>query len=412
VKNKAILLRGVSAIATAAASTAGGMQHATAQSLAPGAQGYYYSVSGGLMFSSSERYLSAIEDKVGYAAGVNSSGSSFYNSGNYSSGGWWSGYGGTYASDDLDDFRGLFGSVSFGKQLDPNWDIRGTVSVVNGGSVSGYAEAWAGYSSYNYWSRSGSGNNAYNGSSWTSSYNDAWADGTYKFGYASADFEVGYTPVLGDNLNVRFFAGLRALSFKSSFEGQAGGSGFYESSYSQDGPGTGYYSSYTSSYYEYYFDGKVKADFTGIGPRIGAQASTRFEGTNFGVSGSVAGSVLFGKQKVTSSGYFSSYNQYYSSLSAYTSGGTAGPVSSFSSGSSYNPGTTSSYSAERSKTVLDLQASVGLDYYLNDNTALTVGYQAEKLFEVGSDNGFNSTHPGAEIDTLTHGAFIKLSGTF
>lgn len=406
-KNKAILLRGVSAIATAAASTAGGMQHATAQSLAPGAEGYYYSVSGGLMFSSSERYLSAIEDKVGYTAGVNSSGSSFYNSGNYSSGGWWSGYGGT-DHDDLDDFRGLFGSVSFGKQLDPSWDIRGTLSVVNGGSVSGYAEAWAGYSSFNYWSGGGSGSSGFSGSSWTRSYGDAWADGTYKFGYASADFEVGYTPVLGDNLNVRLFAGVRALSFKSTFEGQAGGSGFYQSGYEQSGPGSDYYSSYTSSFYDYYFDGKVKAEFTGIGPRIGAQASTRFEGTNFGVSGSVAASVLFGKQKVTRSGYSSSYNRNFSSLSSYNSGSpVSGSSLTVTSGSSF-----SSYTSEASKTVVDLQASVGLDYYLNDNTALTVGYQAEKLFEVGADSSFNSLNPGAEIDTLSHGAFIKLSGTF
>ena len=58
--------------------------------------------------------------------------------------------------------------------------------------------------------------------------------------------------------------------------------------------------------------------------------------------------------------------------------------------------------------MLDIQASVGLDYYLNDSTALTVGYQAEKFVEIDGD----SNGPGTEIDTLTHGAFVKLSGTF
>lgn len=400
-KNKAILLRGVSAIATAAASTAGGMQHATAQNLAPGTDGYYYSVTGGLMFSSSERFLTEIEDKVGWT-GTNSSGSSFSAGSSSFSAAGWSGSGTSFASG-LDDFAGIFGSVSFGKQLDPNWDVRGTLSVTGGGQTTGFAAAHAQYSSFNYFS-GGSGGSGFSSFSFYATEDTAWADGTYKFGFAAADFEVGYTPVLSDTFNVRLFAGVRALVFKSTFEGAAGGSGFYVSGYNSSGPGTGFNSSFYSSNYDYFFDGTVKAEFAGIGPRVGAQASTRFEGTNFGLSGSVAGSVLFGKQKVTSSGFFSSYSSWFSS---YSNLGGSGFTSGSSADSSSFEGS-SSFTSEGTKTVLDLQASIGVDYYLNDNTALTVGYQAEKLFEVAGDD----MGPGTKIDTLAHGAFIKLSGTF
>lgn len=403
VNNKAVLLRSVSAIATAAASTAGGMQHATAQSLAPGANGYYYSVSGGLMFSSSEKYLTAIDDKVG-VDGVGSDYSSFYSSFYGSEGavtsesaGSWSSYSSSYSSG-LDDFAGFFGSVSFGKQLDPNWDIRGTVTGVNGGSTSGYTSA-----SQSWWN-SGYFSSYYYGSSYTYSsfnrgYNRGWADGTYKFGYLSADLEVGYTPVLSDTFNVRLFAGIRALSFESSFAGSAGGSGYHSghySSYSYDGIGSSYYG-YHAGFSSYYFSGTRKVKFDGIGPRIGAQGSTRFEGTDFGLSGSVATSVLFGKKTVSSSGYFSAYSWE----SGYDSN--SGPF--YSSYSSAGSGSTSD---STNTTVLDVQASLGVDYYLNDNTALTVGYQAEKLFEIGGDD----LGPGTSVDTLAHGAFIKLSGTF
>jgi hypothetical protein len=405
VNNKAILLRSVSALATAAASTAGGMQAAHAQVLAPGANGYYYSVTGGLMFSSSERYLSEIEDKVGaqplgYSSDSNSSyvtsgGSSFYSSAS------WSHYGSSYSSG-LSGFQGFFGSVSFGKQLDPNWDVRGTLSVVNGGSTTGYASARASDTSETFTSSYYYGSSNFN-SSYTSSFSRSWASGKHSFGYMAADLEVGYTPVLSDTFSVRLFAGLRAMSFKSSFEGSAGDFNSYYSGYSfssyngSSHTGSGYYSSSGGSY----FSGLAEVKFAGIGPRIGVQAATRFEGTNFGLSGSVATSVLFGKKKVTTTGYHSSWSEYsYSSYDSFFGSNQSGSSSSFAS--------SGTFSTETNATVVDLQASAGLDYYLNDNTVLTVGYQAEKLFEINGDDTASST----KIDTLTHGAFIKLGGTF
>ncbi len=401
--NKAILLRSVSALATAAASTAGGMQHANAQVLSPGANGYYYSVSGGLMFSSSEKYLTAIEDKVGVdglGTQFNSYASSFNNGGGGTgftseSAGYFSSYSESFASSGLSGFAGLFGSVSFGKQLDPAWDVRGTISIVDGGSVSAYTSASQEWSAENYFSSFNAGS-SYTYSSFDSGFSRAWADGKYKFGYLAADLEFGYTPVLSDSFNVRLFAGLRALAFKSSFEGEFSGYqrewGYFSSYSSIFGSDYGNHSSYSTNY----FDGVTDVTFTGVGPRVGAQVATRFEGTNFGLSGSVASSVLFGQKKVSVSGYFSSYSEY--SSWSYDNGYDSGSSSNDSYGSSSN---------SQSATVLDLQASVGLDYYLNDNTALTVGYQAEKLMELGGDSD-----PGTSIDTLAHGAFIKLSGTF
>jgi hypothetical protein len=377
------------------------MQHANAQVLSPGVNGYYYSVSGGLMFSSSEKYLAAIEDKVGvdqlgsqyssYSSSYSSGGSTGLSS--YSAGAS-SSFSSSYSSG-LSDFAGIFGSVSFGKQLDPNWDIRGTVSAVNGGTTSGYASADKSWWERDYFSSYNSGS-SFTYSSFNSGGAEAWSRGTYKFGYLAADLEIGYTPVLSDSFDVRLFAGLRALAFKSSFEGATGGANWDWGSYSSYSTALGSYSGGHSSYFSSYFEGMTEVTFTGIGPRVGAQVATRFEGTNFGLSGSVATSVLFGKKTISSSGWYSTYSAY----SAYASNGP-----SFS-GSSSNSGYSSS-STSQNATVLDLQASVGVDYYLNDNTALTVGYQAEKLMELGG----NST-PGTAIDTLSHGAFIKLSGTF
>lgn len=400
--NKAILLRSVSAIATAAASTAGGVQHASAQVLTPGPGGYYYSVTGGLMFSPSEKYLSEIEDKVGLEAqGFNSSSSNTSGSsgGSSFSSSSFSASSGFSFSSGFDDFAGLFGSISFGKQIDPNLDIRGTLSVTHGGTTEGYASAFNFFSSFTFYSGNTSSGSAYYGSSWDEGFNLAGAEGEFKFGFAAADFEVGYTPVLSDTFQVRLFAGIRALAFKSEFSGETWELNAYVSGFGEQGAfgsSSGFYSSFNFSA----FSGTITSDFIGIGPRVGAQMATRFEGTNFGLSGSVATSVLLGQHKVTKTGDSFESGFWFSSFSGVGGSGTDGDTSFFSgSGTS---------TAETNKTVIDVQASVGVDYYLNDSTALTVGYQAEKLFEFSGDD----LGPGTKIDVLTHGPFVRLGGTF
>lgn len=364
--NKAILLRSVSAIATAAASTAGG-QHALAQDLSPGENGYYYSVQGGLMFSSAEEYLSELDDKVGAGSG------SSYNSG-------------------FADAVGINGSVSFGKQLDDNWDVRGSASFTKGGGYSGVSRAHLEFSGSSYIGDSGAGSSS-------RIHGDIYSEesGATSWGFGALDFEVGYTPVLNDNFNVRLFAGFRGVSFSSKFDGDIRSRLEYHDHYE-----TWASSSWSSGLYSgsatTEFEGTVQTKFTGVGPRAGAQFATRFEGTNFGLSGSVATSVLFGKKKETASGFGYANSSWFDEWDSNNGSGSVG-------GSTGGSGAISS-SVESNATVLNLEASIGGDYYLDDSTALTIGYRGEKLVEVGGDE------VGNKIDVLTHGPFVKLSGSF
>jgi hypothetical protein len=385
------------------------MHGAQAQVVPAGTDGYYYSVQGGFALNKSEEFLAGLKDKVG-SSSFNGSGyvSSFNGSSYYFSS--WSSSGSSFQSG-LDDYKGLFASVSFGKQLTDNLDVRGSLSITGAKSSSGFAGAVSAGSSF-YASGYNSGNSGHSYSSYYSGFNVAGANGVFSSSLIAADFEVGYTPTLSNNFNVRLFAGLRAMQFTQTFEGFNSAFYHYDSAYSSSayaasGSGSDLVSGRNgaSSGFGYYsFDGKTQATFTGIGPRIGVQGSTRFEGTNFGLSGSLASSVIFGKQTVKTSGYFQSGSSYSFSGTNY-SGASGSPFGG--SGSSYASGyTNSSYSGN--KTVLDLQASVGVDYYLKDNTVLTVGYQGEKVMEVNGDD-LGSI---AKIDSLSHGAFVKLSGSF
>jgi len=68
------------------------------------------------------------------------------------------------------------------------------------------------------------------------------------------------------------------------------------------------------------------------------------------------------------------------------------------------------------KTVVDLEASLGVDYYLDDTSTLTVGYRAEDLLNVGLVNNnevfgpSGTTSPSA--NKLVSGPFMKFSGSF
>lgn len=365
-RNKATLLRSVSAIATAAAS-AGGAHQALAMDTS--SDGYYYNVQGGLLWSPAESYLADIEDKMGSGfSGSGFSGSSYF----YSSG------------TDFADLLGVNGSVSLGKQLDPNWDVRGTASITRFGETTGS------YSAYGWFSGSGA---SVSGSSWYSGWYSAYSDARYSFGWEALDLEIGYSPVLSDDFSVRLFAGIRGLHFQEDSSWGAN-SAFAVSGYSYSGS---WYSGF-SGYISGWWSGMSKTEFFGIGPRIGVQASKRFEGSNFGLSASVAGAALFGTQKTTWEGE----GGYYSAFSSY--GGSAGSAwagvsGSGSSGSSY------SSSMEVSKTVLDIQGQIGLDYYLDDTNKLTIGVQGEKLFNVGP-------YDDDEVTRSSAGVFVGLTGQF
>ncbi len=366
---KATLLRSVSVIATAAAS-AGGAQQALAQDA--GSDGYYYNVQGGLLWSPAESYLTNIEDKMGSGSGY--SGDTHYQ------------FSGNASGNDFEDLWGGNASVSLGKQFDPNWDVRGTASITRFGETS--ADFWA-----SGWY---SGSTPASGSDWANSFHydyDQWSEASYSFGWEALDLEVGYTPVLSDNFSVRLFAGIRGLHFEETGEYSSGFEATI-SSYSYSGAR---YSGF-SAYFSGMGDGTSTTEFFGIGPRIGAQVTKRFEGTNFGLSASVAGAALFGTQKTT---WDSNFN-YYGETSAYY--GSAGSSVSVGSGSGYS-GSSYSSSIEVDKTVFDVQGQIGLDYYLDDANKLTVGVQGEKLFNVGP-------YDDDEVTRSSAGFFVGLTGSF
>jgi len=390
-RTKTILLGSVSAIATAAA----GAGHAQA-AITTSENGYTFSVQGGLAMTPAEMSLAGVYDEFNSGGGI---------MGKFGSG---------YATlDDLDQAFGYNAAVSIGKDLGNGWDIRMGASTNATGESSGFVSA------YNYGSGSGysGGTSGYSGSGWSNAY----VSETEKFSFQALDFEVGYTPVLSDGLTVRLFGGIRAVhslyeqSYGSGFQMNFEQSGFSAGGYASGAPsfpfiglsgfsGADGYSG-ASGWFEHSagfdFQGvrQVKTEFFGAGPRVGIDVSKRLDGTNFGLSGRLAGSVLFGKQTVS---WTESYSGSFSGSGAmgYYSGADRTTTSSYSSGSSFYDAESSSYSVD--KKIGNIEAQVGLDYYLDDSTALTIGYQAEKFIDL-DDEGPNH---------LTHGAFVKLTGSF
>jgi hypothetical protein len=355
-RTKTILLGSVSAIATAAA----GAGHAQAATTTPSATGYTFSVQGGLALTPAEQSLAGYaEDKAG------------------------SGF--DMSLDDLDQAFGYNAAVTIGKDLGNGWDVRFGASTSATGISSGYA--------------SGSFGSGYSYSSGSSGYSSSFSAYTYQslteqFSFQALDFEVGYTPVLTDTLSVRLFGGIRAVHSEYDGTGTFG--------YGASGSNSSYTSSAWSgdSGYGYIaYQAATKTEFFGAGPRFGIDVSKRFDGTNFGISGRIAGSVLFGQQTSSTSGF--AYSGFYNAgSSGGYSGASAYTTSSYSSAGSGVYPQNSNYTVD--KKIADVEAQIGLDYYLDDSTALTVGYQAEKFIDMDdSDNSHT-----------THGAFLKLSGSF
>lgn len=124
------------------------------------------------------------------------------------------------------------------------------------------------------------------------------------------------------------------------------------------------------------------SEFIGAGPRIGMEGSTRIGNSNFGISGMLAGAVIHGLERTSGT------------VSVSYSGGTITPPFP---------------SEEEWKTVLDVEAALGLDYYLAEQTKLTLGYRAEQLFNVSSSSFYAS---GGSPHRLVHGPFLKAVSEF
>ena len=335
-RGKALLLGSVSSLATIAVAVSA----AHAQSVAPGANGYTFSVQGGALFSTPDSTLS---DKAGEKTGSGS------------------GFSGGTTLQDLPTDIGYNAAFTLGKKLDGNWDIAFGASMnrllENSGSLT-----FSGFSG--------------NGASGSAARFQTFSGGTTvstNFGFETADFEVGFTPHLDNNVNVRLFGGIRALHFNNNVDktGLASVSGFSGSS---------------SFNYVISGDESISSDFLGAGPRIGISAARRFDGSNFGLSGSLAAAAIFGRQTDTAK---------ISAVATGSGAPTGGGISGFSS--------------TATKTVVDVDGSLGIDYYLDDASALTVGYHAEELFNVGT-NSSGSSSP--QTNKLVSGPFVKFSGSF
>jgi hypothetical protein len=342
---KALLLQSVSAIATAAVVTG----PALAQDANNLPKGYTYSVQGGGLFSAADTSLT---DKAGAKTG--------------------SGIG-VVNLHDLPTDAGYNAALTLGKHVNNAWDVAFGASLSrlleNSGTVSS-----SGGSSL---TRNGSGFGAVH-------YSGLFTEKT-SLAFESMDFEVGFTPKLESGMNVRLFGGLRGLHFVGNRMESAhfGVSGFVSGF-----AGSGSFSSFNGS-----FDltNSLKSEFLGIGPRIGFSGSKRFDGSKLGLSGSLAAAAIFGHQTDTRTSGFASSSSSFNFP----------PGTSTSGGSSH----TSTTSTESTKLVMDMQLSAGLDYYLNDSSTLTVGYQAEQLTNVGAG-------PNSNENKLVQGPFVKLTGGF
>jgi len=339
-KHKAILLSSVSAVAASTAAVGG------AYAQMPAVTGYTYSVQGSAIFSPGPSNESLDEDasnKISDGFGV-------------------------VVQDHPGDV-GYAGAATFGVEFNGGWDATFGLSanefVTNTGSVTASSSV------------------SFSGISGGMSTVEAHSVETEKtvFGFETADAEIGFTPVMTDGFNVRIFGGVRVLHFHSSDD--FSGTGTESSSFT--GGGSTFSRSATET-----FDDNFSSDFLGAGPRIGISASKRFDGSNFGISGSLAAAAIFGQQTDASSS--SSSITFTSSFNGSTST-SAGPHGSHKTSSTY------------SKTVFDLQAQAGIDYYLTDTSKLTVGYQIEELTNVGE--GVNSN-----VNKTIQGAFVKVSGSF
>jgi hypothetical protein len=252
---------------------------------------------------------------------------------------------GTVVLHDFPTDVGYTAGLSIGKQIDNAWDVTFAGSVArlidNSGSTSGSSTG----SSFSF-------------------------NAMTNFAFETGDFEVGYRPQLGNDMKVRLFGGVRGLHFTENLD-KAGLATF-------DKAGTASLTSTSTN------------EFLGAGPRIGLSVAKRFVGSNFGLSGSLAGAAIIGRQNLTGMA-------------------TIG----FASGGSADVPITSGFSNSETKTVIDVEGNIGVDYYLDDTTTLTAGYHAENFTNIlSSDSLFFLGSGGSVTNKLVHGPFLKLTGGF
>jgi Legionella pneumophila major outer membrane protein precursor len=170
-----------------------------------------------------------------------------------------------------------------------------------------------------------------------------------RFDTLAFDADVGWNTTMGAT-PLRVFGGIRAFrsSGSTSFDIRSGGD---------------------------WIDIDKMGDFSGYGPRIGMETGNRFSGSNFGWNAALSGSALFGTVE--------------SSLEVDSSGGPSG-----------------SEDESEDETVYNIDASLGVDWYLNNGSKVTVGYQLQKFWNVYDERFVDDN------DKLIHGAYLGYTTSF
>lgn len=170
------------------------------------------------------------------------------------------------------------------------------------------------------------------------------------------DFEIGYRPPEFSAEKIRLFGGLRVLQSNKSSDLTA------ITTSPSDPTTTGYFNYNTK--------------FKGIGIRAGTSASTRFPYSDFGASAMVAGSAMYGREELS----------YALDID----------------------GTVTSTSDTKSKIAYNLDAALGLDWFVNSTSSVGAGYKIQEYWNIGENlSGVSGT-----TQDLIHGPFIKYISTF
>ncbi|WP_296744116.1 Lpg1974 family pore-forming outer membrane protein [Mesorhizobium sp.] len=223
---------------------------------------------------------------------------------------------------------GFNGAVSLTKQISPDLDWRLAGAFHTGRD----------------WSEGGS----FTGNTGTNS-----ASISHGFNFQTFDFDVGKR-VKVQSADIRFFGGLRLLHADQTFSD-------FSTSFTPTNP--------TAEGET--FDKLGNSEFWGVGPRVGAEAYYPI-GETWGLSGSVAGSVMWGRR------------EDYTSVTLATT----------------NPNFRESEnnSQHASETVSNVEASAGLSWTPVTNTTFTAGYKIEQWHNlIVNANQKNQTFDGPFI---------------
>ena len=202
-----------------------------------------------------------------------------------------------------------------------------------------------------------------NDRSFSSGFSGGTVNGTVTndLSFAAMDVEIGHHRAVGSS-DLRLFAGLRGMTSSTSSDKVGSAvSGGGSLSVSQEL--------------------KLESDFVGVGPRVGLGYSTKPAVGSFGFAGQIGAAALFGTRKDRGE-------------ITYSSGGS---------------GISSGFSESKSQNVLSLDAQIGVNYYVSENSKISVGYAAQQLWNVDTFSDSDSIDVGPR---LVDGVFLGFTTQF